>query len=203
MRRLPEALGDGTTGLIVCDIDDTLIRADGSEIGIWKKTPDGEIRLTTSEFASDPDKGDPNTKYDYREFSDPEKVKNSIMRGTPLINNLAIVDEKVEEGYDFAFLTARSAEDVIKDVLRDFMKINRRGMMEPIGEAFKEGLSYAVNDEKYCEILDGMRDFERKAYFLEKLCDQYDHVIFVDDDKRNLDAASDLNLPNLQVIRAH
>jgi len=199
---LREALGDGSTGLIACDIDDTIIKADASEIGIWKISPDGEERLSTEEFAKDSDKGKPGVKYDYREFADPEKVRKSILKGTPLIKNLKMIDEKLNEGYDFAFLTARSAEDVIKEVFRDFMKRRtEEGELVHLGSSFKEGLSVACNDEKYCEILDGMTDAGKKVYFLEKMCKQYDHVVFFDDDERNVEAAREANLENLTIIK--
>jgi len=199
---LKESLRDGTRGLLVADIDDTLIRADQRDIGIYKYVGGEETKLSTDEFARDPDRGKPGVEYDYREFKDPEKVRRSILNGTPIVKNLRIVDEKLAEGYDFAFLTARSTEDVIKDVLRNFLKVRGDdGSLKPIGEAFKEGLSHAVGDEKYCEVLGGMSDSERKGYFLEKVCGMYDHVIFLDDDDRNVRVARDLGLENLTVIK--
>jgi len=63
-------------------------------------------------------------------------------------------------------------------------------------------LSYAVNDEKYCEIFDGLKDFERKAEILKMISKLYDEVIFIDDDDKNIKAAEKLNLPNLISIKA-
>jgi hypothetical protein len=190
------------TGICVCDIDDTLLKADPKIIGIWKTINGKETRLTTEEFAKDTDKDNPEVKYSYREFLDPKKVRDSIFSGTPLIKNLKIVDKYINQGYDFAFLTARAAEDVIKEVLEDYMRVNRGGTLHRLGSAFQKGLSFACNDEKYCEVLDNLKDAERKTYFLKRIAEMYDHVVFIDDDERNLKAADAMHLPNLDIVKA-
>ena len=48
----------------------------------------------------------------------------------------------------------------------------------------------------------GSNDPEKKAIILKKICNEYDKVVFVDDDKKNVDSAKSLNLPNLTVIKA-
>ena len=109
IRHLPR----NVSGVIVFDIDDTLLKVDSSKIAIYKKEPGKtEIALTTEEFANDPDASDPNKKnwFDLRDFSDPIKVYNSIISGTPLLKNLKIMDAYINAGYDFCFLTARSCE---------------------------------------------------------------------------------------------
>ena len=60
--------------------------------------------------------------------------------------------------------------------------------------------AHAVNDEfkKY----PGKTDSEKKAKILTKLCTKYDRVVFVDDDKKNVNAARNLNIKNLKVIKA-
>ena len=52
-------------GIIVFDIDDTLLRVDPDEMHVWKKDPDTgrEIALTTAEFAEDPDASDQSKKH--------------------------------------------------------------------------------------------------------------------------------------------
>ena len=120
-----KVLPDSVKGLIVFDIDDTILKVDPSLMGIYKNEPGKqEIRLTTDEFAKDPDAEDPNKRdwFDYRDFKDPMKVYNSIITGTPLIKNLKIMDNYIQAGYDFCFLTARSCEDVVKKALSDFLK---------------------------------------------------------------------------------
>ena len=45
-------------------------------------------------------------------------------------------------------------------------------------------------------------DADKKANVLIKLCKEYDKVVFVDDDKKNVNAARNLNIKNLKVIKA-
>lgn len=192
-------------GLIVFDIDDTLLKADPDTIKIYKKKPgEPEIELTTSEFAKDPDIEDPAHAdwYDYRDFGNPEKVYKSIVQGTPLIKNLRIMDSYLDAGYEFCFLTARQCEDVIKDALDEFLKTRKSkyGELRELGNMFNKALSHAVNDATKQYV--GTSDASKKANILVELCSNYDKVVFVDDDKKNVRAARGLNLPNLKVINA-
>lgn len=191
-------------GLIVFDIDDTLLKVDSKTINVYKKEPGKqEIRLTTEEFAKDPDASDPNKKdwFDYRDFRDPIKVYNSIITGTPLIKNLRIMDDYVEAGYDFCFLTARGCEETIKKAIGDFLKIrDKNGVLRDLGDTFKKTLSHAINDE--FKNYPGKTDADKKANVLKDLCKQYDRVVFVDDDHKNVSAARNLKIYNLKVIKA-
>lgn len=188
------------TGIIVFDIDDTLLKADSSEISIYKKTSNGEISLSTDEYAKDPDAGNPKM-FDFRDFENPIKIYQSIISGTPLIKNLKIMDAYINAGYEFCFLTARACEDVVKSALDSFLKTKKpNGALTELGDAFNKTLSHAVNDKlaKY----PGKTDAEKKANILIKLCKEYDKVVFVDDDRKNVSAAKQLNLKNLTVIKA-
>ena len=159
--------------------------------------------MTTEEFAKDPDAGDPSKKswFDYREFNDPVKVYNSIISGTPLIKNLRIMDDYIEAGYEFCFLTARSCEETIKKALDDFLKTRKtNGALQELGDIFNKTLSHAINDSS--KQYPGKTDAEKKANVLKKLCSKYDRVVFVDDDRKNVIAARELNLGNLKVIKA-
>lgn len=190
----------GQTGIIVFDIDDTLLKADSSEISIYKKTPNGEIAISTDEFAKDPDAGN-SEMFDFRDFNDPIKIYQSIISGTPLIKNLKIMDAYINAGYEFCFLTARACEDVVKSALNSFLKTKKpNGALTELGDVFNKTLSHAVNDKlaKY----PGKTDAEKKANILIKLCKEYDKVVFVDDDKKNISAAKQLDLKNLTVIKA-
>jgi phosphoglycolate phosphatase-like HAD superfamily hydrolase len=197
-------LPDSVKGLIVFDIDDTILKVDPSLMGVYKKEPGKqEIRLTTDEFAKDKDAEDPNKKswFDYRDFRDPVKVYNSIISGTPLIKNLKIMDDYIKAGYDFCFLTARGCEDVIKKAIGDFLKFrDKDGALKELGDSFKKTFSHAVNDE--IKTYPGKTDAEKKGNVLKKLCKEYDRVVFVDDDKKNINAARELNIKNLKVIKA-
>ena len=197
-------LPDSVKGLIVFDIDDTILKVDPNIMSIYKKEPGkSEIKLSTEEFAKDPDAEDPSKRdwFDYRDFKDPVKVYNSIISGTPLIKNLKIMDDYVNAGYDFCFLTARSCEETVKKAISDFLLIrDKNGVLQELGDSFKKIMSHAVNDEynKY----PGKTDAEKKANILIKLCKKYDRVVFVDDDKKNVSAARELNIKNLKVIKA-
>ena len=199
----PQPLRGSESGLIVFDIDDTLLKANAKDFHIYKNVDGKELALTTDEFAKDPDAADPeklHKMFDYRDFANPTKVYQSIITGTPLLRNLRILDDYVKAGYEFCFLTARQCEEVVKKAIDSFLQVRRNGVLEPIGDAFNKTLSHAVNDEvkKY----PGKTDAEKKANILIKLCQTHDKVVFVDDDHKNVHAAINMNIPNLKVIKA-
>lgn len=211
MKRLVEYISEAikklhpdVSGLIVFDIDDTLLKTDTDIIKIYKRKPgEDEVALTTEEFAKDPDTANPDHKdwFDYRDFNDPKKVYQSIIKGTPLIKNLRIMDSYLDAGYEFCFLTARAYEDVIKDALDNFLKTRaKNGELKELGEIFNKAMSHAINDAT--KQYKGTSDADKKANILTELCKKYDKVVFVDDDKKNVRAAKDLDLPNLLVIKA-
>ena len=196
---------NGKTGIIVFDIDDTLLKVQLGSMYIYKHVPgsDKEIKLSTEEFAKDPDAMDPNKRswFDYRDFRDEQNVYNSIVNGTPMIKNLKIMDAYLNAGYDFCFLTARGCEDVVKRAIGDFVKRrNEGGALEQLGKEYKKTLSHAVND--YTKNYQGKTDSDKKANVLKQLCKKYDIVVFVDDDIKNVRRARELNIKNLRVIKA-
>ena len=200
IKELPESI----KGLIVFDIDDTILKVNPNLMKIYKKEPGkDEIALTTEEFAKDPDAGIPSHRgwFDYRDFRDPVKVYNSIITGTPLIKNLKIMDDYIKAGYDFCFLTARGCEDIIKRAIKDFLKFrDKDGALKELGDSFKITFSHAVNDDY--KNYPGENDAEKKGNILKKLCKEYDKVVFVDDDRKNINAARGLKIDNLKVIKA-
>jgi acid phosphatase class B len=196
---------NGKTGIIVFDIDDTLLKVQLGSMYIYKHIPgsDKEIKLSTEEFAKDLDAQDPNKRswFDYRDFRDEQNVYNSIVNGTPMIKNLKIMDAYLNAGYDFCFLTARGCEDVVKRAIGDFVKRrNEGGALEQLGNEYKKTLSHAVND--YTKNYQGKTDSDKKANVLKQLCRKYDMVVFVDDDIKNVRKARELNIKNLRVIKA-
>lgn len=196
-------LNSNKKGLVVFDIDDTLLKVNPANIKIYKKDPNTgkEITLSTSEFAKDPDAANHRDWFDCSDFYDPVKVYNSIVEGTPLIKNLKLMDSYIRAGYDFCFLTARGCEDVVKKALADFLEYkDDNGEMKKLGNIFKKTLSHAINDEY--KDYPGDSDAEKKANVLKKLCKKYDKVIFVDDDTKNIQNARSLKLSNLKVIQA-
>lgn len=195
-------LASKDTGIIVFDIDDTILRVDPDIMRIYKKIPgQPEIALTTSEFAKDKDVKTHKDWFDYRDFKNPTKVYTSIIQGTPIIKNLKIMDDYISAGYDFCFLTARSCEDIVKKALDDFLrKKTNNGDFKKLGTEFKKAISHAINDNT--KNYPGNSDAEKKAHVLRKLCSEYDKVVFVDDDKKNINSAKSLCLPNLKIIKA-
>jgi len=196
---------NGKTGIIVFDIDDTLLKVQLGSMYIYKRVPGSnkEIKLSTEEFAKDPDATDINKRswFDYRDFRDEQNVYNSIVNGTPMIKNLKIMDAYLNAGYDFCFLTARGCEDVVKRAIGDFVKRrNEGGALEQLGNEYKKTLSHAVND--YTKNYPGKTDSDKKANVLKQLCRKYDIVVFVDDDIKNVRRARELNIKNLRVIKA-
>ena len=201
IKQLPASI----KGLIVFDIDDTLLKVDTDVLKIYKRVPGKpEQALTTEEFAKDPDAADPNKKslFDFRDFQDPIKVYQSIISGTPLIKNLRIMDDYIEAGYDFCFLTARGCEETIKTALDEFLRVRNRdnNTLRKLGDTFKKTLSHAIND--MTKNYPGRSDAEKKSNVLKYLCKKYDRVVFVDDDTKNVNSARNLRIPNLRVIKA-
>lgn len=199
-------LPNGKKGIIVFDIDDTLLKSNPNIIAVYKCEPGKpEKRLSTTEFAKDPDAEDPDKQdwFDYREFKNPYKVYNSIVTAKPLIRNLKILDNYVNLGYDFCFLTARSCEETIKKAIDNFLLIRNKttGQLMEIGKHFNKEESHAINDttKQYY----GLTTSDKKAAILKHLCRTYDKVVFVDDDLKNLIAANNLKLHNLTTIKSH
>lgn len=192
------------TGCVLLDIDDCLLQADKSAIAIWKVKP-GEKprRLSSEEYAKDPDAETHKEWFDYKEFRDPERVYNSIVNGTPLLRQLRLVDQHARAGYHLAFLTARGLQDVIDKALRAFLRYrDANGKLLPVGDKLKSDISAAVNDMKWVEAYPTAGDPEKKAIVIKNICKKYTKVKFVDDDLKNVNAARALKLPNLQVIHA-
>ena len=112
------------------------------------------------------------------------------------------MDDYIEAGYDFCFLTARGCEETIKTALDEFLMVRNRNdkTLRKLGDTFKKTLSHAINDmtKKY----PGRSDAEKKANVLKYLSKKYDRIVFVDDDKKNVRAARGLEIKNLKVIKA-
>lgn len=200
IKRLPK----GKTGIVVFDIDDTLIKADTSTIKVIKRIggdPKNTKQLSSEEFAQDPDVVDHKDWFDFSEFQNPEKVMKSIINGTPILKNLRILDAYLNAGYEFCFLTARGCEDVVKYAIQTVIKHRDvDGVLKDIKPHFNKEFSAAINDT--LKGYKGKSDAEKKANVLKKLCEEFDRVVFVDDDKKNVASAKSLKLKNLTVIKA-
>ena len=194
----------GKRGIVVFDIDDTLIQADEDVMSIGKFV-DGDrkhkISLSTEEFAKDPDVKEHKDWFDFSDFQNPQKVVQSIIKGTPLLKNLRILDAYLNAGYEFCFLTARGCEDAVKYAIQTVIKYrDDKGVLNNIAPYFNKDVSAAINDSN--KDYDGRTDAEKKSNVLKEICSKFDYVVFVDDDNKNVAQAKELNLNNLTVIKA-
>lgn len=177
-------------GIIIFDIDDTLVSAVG--VNIYKQKDGKDIKkLTPEEFAKEDVKKEQEKgfTYDYRDFNDENKLYNSIVKGSPIINNLRMLDAHLRAGWDIGFLTARSGESANKRAILDWLKFrDKDGELKPIPQ---ERIKYfiAVNDPKRQRELKQKAmagDFDAKGVFLKEIKSKYKNIKFVDDDAKNL-----------------
>ena len=194
----------GKTGIVVFDIDDTLIQADKDVVSIGKFVNGdrkNKISISTEEFAKDPDAKDHKNWFDFSDFQNPQKVVQSIIKGTPILKNLKILDAYLNAGYEFCFLTARGCEDAIKYAIQDVIKYrDENGVLNNIDPWFNKDVSAAINDSN--KEYEGKTNAEKKSNVLREICSKFDYVVFVDDDNKNVAHAKELNLNNLTVIEA-
>ena len=197
-------LPDGKTGIVVFDIDDTLIHTDEDVMSIGKfinGDRKNRISLSTKEFAKDPDAKEHKEWFDFSDFQNPQKVVQSIIKGTPILKNLRILDAYLNAGYEFCFLTARGCEDAVKYAIQNVIKYrDENGVLNNIDPWFNKDVSAAVNDSN--KEYEGKTDAEKKSKVLREICSKFDYVVFVDDDNKNVAHAKELNLNNLTVIEA-
>ena len=197
-------LPNGKTGIVVFDIDDTLIHADKDVVSISKfinGDRKNKISISTEEFAKDPDAKDHKNWFDFSDFQNPQKVVQSIIKGTPILKNLRILDAYLNAGYEFCFLTARGCEDAIKYAIQDVIKYrDENGVLNNIDPWFNKDVSAAINDSN--KEYEGKTNAEKKSNVLREICSKFDYVVFVDDDNKNVAHAKELNLNNLTVIEA-
>ena len=194
----------GKTGIVVFDIDDTLIQADKDVVSISKfinGDRKNKISISTEEFAKDPDAKDHKNWFDFSDFQNPQKVVQSIIKGTPILKNLKILDAYLNAGYEFCFLTARGCEDAVKYAIQDVIKYrDENGVLNNIDPWFNKDVSAAINDST--KEYEGKTNAEKKSNVLREICSKFDYVVFVDDDNKNVAHAKELNLNNLTVIEA-
>ena len=176
--------------LLLLDIDDTLLTAQG--IKIWRKLPTDkkEVGLTPAQYAEEPVSPDTKKYYDYREFRDPVKVGKSITTGIPIVGNLQTMDSYIKNGWDIGILTARGMEPIIFKSIKQFLKFKQGKDLKPIGDKLIRDLVFAINDDnkKY----KGGTDFTKKTEVMKGLLKRYDRVWLIDDDPKNIKAINDL-----------
>lgn len=193
-------------GIIIFDIDDTLVKAKGIRIHLTKDGKD--VKSYEPEEFEKLDKKklrEEGYDFDFREFRDPKKLYTSIVKGEPMIKNLKVLDAHLRAGWDVGFLTARGGEAANKKAITDWLKYKTKdGELKSID---KDRIKYfiAVSDDKR------VKEFARKAkagethdakkFFLQEIQNKYDEVKFVDDSAANLMKARDV-LPKKNVVKA-
>jgi len=169
---IAESIGNN---LILFDIDDTLLKAQG--IKLYRKLPTDkkEVELTPGEYAKEKVTPELKQYYDYRDFRDPVKVAESIKTSLPIISNLKILDSYIKNA----------------DSMKKWLKHkNEKGDLQSIGDKLVRELVFGMNDsnKKY----EGASDFDKKANVIKKLAKKYDRVVFYDDDLKNIAAVKEM-----------
>jgi hypothetical protein len=186
--------------LLVLDVDDTILKASKDQIAIIKHTSQGDIRLSSDEFAKDPDNHN-EENFSFEEFRNPEKIYNSIIDGKPLINNLTVMDKFINNGYKFSILTARSNEEVVLDAIEKFLMYrDKNGKLKSIKGKLLRKASACVNDERWNKY--GKNTAEKKAYIIKYLADNFDDIVFMDDNEFNLNEIKKLGIKKIKLIKA-
>ena len=183
-----------TRKLLLLDIDDTILKA--KNIFIYKKVGEKEIALSPEKFAKENVTAGNNWKYDFRDFRDAEKVARSIKTATPIIDVLKFMDHYISKGWKVGILTARGMQDTVENALRSWLMYRKKESLKMIGSKLKE--VFAVGDE--VREYKGETSYEKKANVIKDLSKQYDKIIFVDDDKKNIEFVKSINLANVKAV---
>ena len=178
--------------LVLLDLDDTVVEPE--DIYIYRQFPgEEEVALTPAEYRNEKVTDETKKYYDYRDFADPKSITDSIMGGEPIVANLNVMDEFINRGYKIGILTARGHEDSVYNTLREWLMYrDKDGSLVPIGDKLDRNLVYAVNDVVTASKLTAISDFDKKAEIINGLLDEYDEIIFLDDDIKNLKAVKRL-----------
>jgi len=102
--------------ILFLDIDDTLLKSDSIFIYFKEFSSSEEIKLSSTDY-----------KYfiglyhkshfDFRDFNNPNIIRNSILNSTPLTHNFDFIRNHINNGWDLGILTARGEENEIKKVI--------------------------------------------------------------------------------------
>ncbi len=183
--------------LIVFDIDDTLIIPSKRYTKIYWVTKDGQrIPMTTQEFAENAKASE---TYDFSDFRDVDKIRKSILRGAIIEQNVELLRHYIcDKNYDFAFLTARGCEDVVFESI--IMKLYAYIPNDKIEQHFRKEYSFAINDVKYDSCFGNAQADKRKSQIMKMLTNHFGHVIYVDDDIKNITSVERLKLNDIMTI---
>jgi len=174
--------------LLLLDIDGTLVHA--KNIFIDKIFPDGKKeKISPENYAKENVKAEKakGIKYGFDEFRDPEILAKSIKTGIPIVPNLQIMDSYIKNGWKIGILTARGFEDVIANTMKEWLHFkDEKGNLQNVGDKLIRNLVYAINDDN--KHYKGEFDFDKKKNVISKLSKEYERIVFIDDDPKNINA---------------
>ena len=172
--------------ILFLDIDDTILKSDNIFIYIEKNGV--KKKITTHEY-SNLTLTNLKVKVDYSEFDDPIKIKNSIINGKPLYNNLKIIDNYVKNNWELGILTARGEQKTIRKIIKKWLK--NKLVNDFI---LKEENIYAVGDRiiKY----NGKNSSDKKVKILKQYLKKYDRVCLIDDSEKTIENIKNINIKN-------
>jgi hypothetical protein len=168
--------------LYLFDVDDTLIVTDP-----LLEITNGTVtkRVTTAEFRDMKNAGKLGEwKVDFSAFRDPERVRDTILKGRPGPGVPLLHKWYTTKDAEFGILTSRSGdEDTLRSVLTEFLWGKTKVSWRP-----KKELTFCTNHSKYGMV--GQDASEQKVYFVNQLWEtkQYEQIILVDDDPAHLEA---------------
>ena len=103
--------GKTTSTISVFDIDDTILFAK-SQIR-YKEPGKSWASVGTSDFADVRHKLDPDTEYDFDDFTDYKKISMGMAGGKPNIPILKMMDKAIADGHKIGIITARGNQKAI------------------------------------------------------------------------------------------
>ena len=188
------------------DIDDTLVFTDAkihyTEPGQKKKS------VFTREFAKMRDNLHPDTAFDFSEFSEFDNCYMSIVKGTPNIPVLRMMDRVIESGGKIGIITARSNQAAVLAAIKDKILFkDKSGNLKKVPRVqLRKKFVFAVGDpntSKSLGIKGGsinpsmLKAYVFKNIFADKM--GFRTVHFYDDDQKNIDSVKLLNDPRIVV----
>jgi len=203
---LNEELQDKRTNdkIIVFDIDNTLLTA--HDIFIYLRDPENKRdinKLTPEQYDGMTKEQKKNSTkngetWDFREFRDPNKIYNSIIYGKGKLPVLKMLDRHVKAGWHVGIVTARGAEDSVKQAIRDWLRAKVGDKLVAVPKLHHENI-HAINDDKKREA--GIYKGYNKNPQLERFLSKYKVVKFVDDSHEHLANAKKIKVPAGKVLK--
>lgn len=177
--------------ILFLDIDDTLLISDNMFIYLYNNDKNNYIKLSTQEYCNYNLNELKNYNIDFRDFDNPNKIKESLINGKPILKNLKIIEKYIMDGWELGILTARGEEYIIKKYIKKWLnkhlKINYKLDIKNI---------YAVGDKKLKNYYYGNNTNYKKFFILKKYLSKFDKVCLIDDSKKTCEIIQNFNYLN-------